>query len=327
MKDRYFQFIRGILIFLVILIHCMYQNDSIYSNYINIVIRSTINFCVAVFIFLSGYFTNREKVLENSKKYIHHRFKRLVIPLFIFSLLYTFIGILKKDVNLVEVILKFISFKSAPHLYYIVVLFQLVVLTPIILKALKNKYLKIILYLITPMYLIFLGVLKIGFNIDIPFYQYYFAGWLIYYILGLEHDKIKVKSNPTILILTLTFTIITNICVYNINTSTYNYVTSQLNICNMLYILVIIPIFLDRKSKYISSKINSVIEKIGDFSFGIYFIHILVLKVLGLIFEPIKLRFILYYILMSISTLVISYILIYLFKKITKNKFDKYLGF
>lgn len=111
MKDRYFQFIRGILIFLVILIHCMYQNDTIYSNYINIIIRSTINFCVAIFIFLSGYFTNKEKVSENPKKYIYNRFKRLIIPLFIFSLLYTFIEILKCNTNLIKIILKFFSLK------------------------------------------------------------------------------------------------------------------------------------------------------------------------------------------------------------------------
>lgn len=181
--------------------------------------------------------------------------------------------------------------------------------------------------MITPIYLLSLGVLKIYFDIDIPFYQYPFVGWIIYYILGIEHDKIKIKIHPIFLLAILIVAIITNIFIYNTNYSLYSYVTSQLNICNMFYVLGIIPIILGLKSRYNSSKINSLIEKIGDLSFGIYFIHILVLEVLKMIFKFTNFNFILYYLLMSISTLAISYILIYLFKKVTKSKFDKYLGF
>ena len=152
MKNRYFQFIRGILIFLVVLIHCMYENEIVKDNYINIVIRWCINFCVAEFIFLSGYFVNKEKVKENPKKYIVSRFKRLIIPLLMFSFIYTIIGVLKGNWNIKESILRFITFKSEAHLYYVVVLFQLVIITPLILKLLENKKIKILLYAITPIY-------------------------------------------------------------------------------------------------------------------------------------------------------------------------------
>ena len=103
--------------------------------------------------------------------------------------------------------------------------------------------------------------------------------------------------------------------------------TSQLNVFNMFYVLGIIPILIDRNSKYTSSKIGLLIEKIGDNSFGIYFIHLLVLKGLRIIFKLDYFNFGMYYLIMSVSTLFISYILIKLFKNITKTKFDKYLGF
>ena len=327
MKNRYFQFIRGILIFFVVLIHCMYENEIVKVNYINIVIRCCVNFCVALFIFLSGYFVNKEKVQENPKKYIVSRFKRLIIPLLIFSFLYTIIGALKENWSVKESILRFITFKSEAHLYYVVVLFQLVIITPIILKVLEKKKIKIVLYAITPIYLIILGVLRIFVNTQIPFYQFLFCGWIIYYILGIEHDKIKTKTNYALALVLLGISIIINVYTYSKNPSLYPYVTSQLNICNMFYVLGIIPIIVDKNSKYTSSKISCIIEKVGDNSFGIYFIHLMVLKILRLFFRAFKFNFIIYYLIMSVSTLFVSYILIKLFKKITKNKFNKFLGF
>ena len=69
-KNEYFQAVRGICICAVILIHC--QNGLAFKfeefpNNINyfywIFSRQFLNFCVATFFFLSGYFVNKEKVL------------------------------------------------------------------------------------------------------------------------------------------------------------------------------------------------------------------------------------------------------------------------
>ena len=91
MKNRYFQFLRGILIFVVILIHTIYLNNEKYINCINIGIRCLINFCVPLFIFISGYFVNKSKVKDNPRKYIKSRFYKIVIPLVCFSFVYTMI--------------------------------------------------------------------------------------------------------------------------------------------------------------------------------------------------------------------------------------------
>ena len=69
-QNRYFQFIRGILIYFVIFIHCMYENYNPYANIFNIIIRNIINLGVPIFIFMAGYFTNKEKVLNTPKEYI-----------------------------------------------------------------------------------------------------------------------------------------------------------------------------------------------------------------------------------------------------------------
>ena len=72
-KNEYFQAVRGICICAVILIHC--QNGLSFKfeefpNNINyfywIFSRQFLNFCVATFFFLSGYFVNKEKVLHTT---------------------------------------------------------------------------------------------------------------------------------------------------------------------------------------------------------------------------------------------------------------------
>ena len=88
-KDKYFQFLRGILITLVILIHAMYENNNLYINCINIILRNVINFVVPMFIFISAYFAKKEKF--NQRTYMKNRIKKLLIPLIMWSAFYSVI--------------------------------------------------------------------------------------------------------------------------------------------------------------------------------------------------------------------------------------------
>lgn len=55
-KSQYWQIIRGICILAVIMIHCPQE------KYIWLGIRQIINFPVALFIFMAGYFVNLQKI-------------------------------------------------------------------------------------------------------------------------------------------------------------------------------------------------------------------------------------------------------------------------
>lgn len=78
-KDIYWQYIRGICVLCVILIHCKngidYRNVTNYSWNFDywLILRQVINFPVAIFIFLAGYFTNIKKVQEAPLTYISNR--------------------------------------------------------------------------------------------------------------------------------------------------------------------------------------------------------------------------------------------------------------
>lgn len=73
-KSEYWQAIRGICILAVIMIHCPTgQEYSINETYAWLVLRQIINFPVALFIFMAGYFVNTDKVEHGTRTYVLNR--------------------------------------------------------------------------------------------------------------------------------------------------------------------------------------------------------------------------------------------------------------
>lgn len=70
-KNDFWQIVRGVCILAVILIHCPSGGSygSIETS-VWLILRQFINFPVAIFFFMSGYFTNIQKCLQNPGKYI-----------------------------------------------------------------------------------------------------------------------------------------------------------------------------------------------------------------------------------------------------------------
>jgi len=69
-KSEYWQIVRGVCILAVIMIHCPSgYNFSTADGTVWLVVRSLINFPVALFIFMAGYFVNAEKVKQNTIVY------------------------------------------------------------------------------------------------------------------------------------------------------------------------------------------------------------------------------------------------------------------
>lgn len=100
---------------------------------------------------------------EFSYKYwIIYRVGRLCIPFIVWSLLYSGLSFLKivhsgNEIYWLGFIYRFIVGKSATPFYYIVVLMQLTMITPWLVKIVKqNGIINRILWLVTPLYLVYL---------------------------------------------------------------------------------------------------------------------------------------------------------------------------
>lgn len=137
-KNIFLQTIRGICIILVILIHCRYVTEKRYEwhNY-SLILRQFINFPVAVFIFLSGYFTDVSK--EYSVDVMLKRLRRLIIPYIVWSIIYTIIDwVASGEYSIILLIKNLFLGTASGQMYFILVMVQLTMLVPAI-KYMLNK--------------------------------------------------------------------------------------------------------------------------------------------------------------------------------------------
>ena len=142
-KSLYWQQIRTFCILAVIMIHCpngTNLNQDSLQFWLYIILRSVVNFPVAVFFFMAGYFINRDKVKNNCTFFLLNRGVRLIIPYLIWSLVYESLSIVRgNSIDLFTIVKHLLIGKAASPFYYIVVLVQLTLLTPLLIKI-NGKY-------------------------------------------------------------------------------------------------------------------------------------------------------------------------------------------
>lgn len=82
-KSEYWQLVRGICILAVIMIHCPSGIEySVIGRNCWLILRQLINFPVAMFIFMAGYFLIIDKIRENICIYLLNRGGATANPVF-----------------------------------------------------------------------------------------------------------------------------------------------------------------------------------------------------------------------------------------------------
>lgn len=288
-RSVYWQIIRGICILSVIMIHCPSGLDySENSFYCWVILRQIINFPVALFVFMSGYFTYTERVRRTPADYVLNRMKRLLIPFLIWSSLYTVFHILESlrrglTINWFRLIYQFAIGKAAAPFYYIVVMLQLTLLTPWLVKLLEKEKNRWLLYLLTPAYLVIIYSYNLLAGHMPPLYETLFPAWLLFYILGLDCKKgrwnqIIQKSNVGWILLLLCVSVMEAYILLQEGCSV-GFASSQIKFSSFGYTIALI-FWLQKKYKT-DDEIHSegwMFWKIaGDYSYGIFYIHIFIL--------------------------------------------------
>lgn len=189
-KDQFWQGIRGIAIISVVLIHCKtgmgyIQGTDALSKFnfsYWFIIRNIITFAVAVFLFMSGYFVNIEKAIKEPGTFIKKRFIRLIIPYTVWSFIY-FIWNGRNGVFKIGSFVNNFFTGVDTHLYYILVLLQFVIITPLLAKwAVNNKKW---IFIITPLWTVVEYYMRIKLGRDVSHDSVLIFPWIIFYYLGL----------------------------------------------------------------------------------------------------------------------------------------------
>ncbi len=294
-RDNYWQGVRGLCIICVVLIHCsnglsFYNQPGLAWNYYFWIIeRQIINFPVAVFIFLSGYFIPVDKLSANPKEYLSCRMKKLLPSYLIWTSIYTaitFVHFLKQHQLLpIKTIIEYYCLGQAQvPLYFIVVLIQLTLLTPLLIRCVQSKHLHKLMFAITPLYLLFVYYYQLRYNTLLASSQTFFPAWFGFYYIGLT---VRIKGLPKLqrqnsfiyslafLLFALGLSLLESYILLQHGISAL-FVISQIKFSSYLYVLALLNfLFAIKPNKTIFT--SKLLINIGNNSFGIFYVHMLIL--------------------------------------------------
>lgn len=275
MNDRSnrIQVLRGTAIFAVVLIH------TCPLGWEEVVYRPFMNFGVALFLFLSGYLTriDDEKWTDKAKK----RIVRVIVPYVIWTVIYTFLFASPH-----RLLFNMLTTRAAIMLYYIFVYVQFVLLTPLLGVLAKSKY-RALGWLVTPVSLIAFKYFWVISGIPIPscvslLWKISCFGWFTFYYMGIVigNGMIKVDYKRGILITLLLLSILLQMgeayLLQQVGTNNYG---TQLKITSILSSVL----FLLLAYQYITcgKGYSKALSFLGNYSFGVFFLHMLFVKLLS----------------------------------------------
>ncbi len=320
-KNYFLQLMRGICILAVILIHCKnglsYESGSYWYNY-GVFMRQLLNFPVAVFIFLAGYLT---PPLKNYTTWTSKRLKRLIVPYLIWTCIYLLYRIItKSELSVFFIIKSLLCGSAAGHLYYIVVLVQLVIMTPLLEKMLNKNGFYMILFTCTMYYIFFYLLEFVG--ITLPLRGVLFPAWLLFYYLGLyirnTNSKyiFRCKYMPIFVAILVSFAEGYFIIKY---LKDYGFSVTQVKFSSAIYAVTIINLLLHKINTKIDKDNMGV--KIGDVSYGIYYIHFLFINIISDFIQCFdKMPLPIYQLIEAVVVVGTSYFVITMTKKLAPKK-------
>jgi peptidoglycan/LPS O-acetylase OafA/YrhL len=229
---------------------------------------------------------------------------------------------------------------SSTQLYFILVLVQLTLLSPFLVRTIQeNKYTKI-LFLITPIYLLFVYGYVFLFGKQFVLTQTFFPAWLIFYYYGLW---VKIKGNPHLLrrkialkytlflVIALGISILESQLIKN-NGYPIGFAASQIKFSSFIYAFMVINLIFIGRDIDINKEFKA-LRVLGDESYGIYYVHMIWIYIISKAIDSIPIPMVfnilpLYQIIQAGLTLLFSYFSIQITKVLLGKRIaNKAVGF
>ncbi len=221
--------------------------------------------------------------------YVLHRGGELLLPYFVWSSLYLIKDfVLCGNVSVRHIIYAFCAGKAVGPFYYIVVLVQLTLLTPWLVKIKKRKW----MFAVTPLYLICLYIFNLYVGQMPRLYETLFPAWFLFYLMGLDCREGKLVGAITRvrnwwIVVALGVSVVEAVVLLQVGCA-IGFASSQIRFGSFLYTSVIALVLMKNKEgKNTTGQIdqndlhgvNRLLASIGDCSYGIFYAHMLVLMV------------------------------------------------
>ena len=316
-RNNMVQVFRALAIIAVVMIH------TTPLGYWQVFCRPFINFSVATFLFLSGYLTDVDN--DNWKTFYKKRIIRVIIPYIIWTVLYSL-----KYFNIGNLLVNLLTAQAAAPIYYVFVYIQFVLLTPLLGKLARSRY-QILGWFIAPVSVIIFNYYRLLTGTELnPYISLLWndscLGWFSFYYLGLILGNKIIEKHYSIKVLAILYlaSIVMQMAegygwlmLGETNCGTQLKLTSLLT--SSLFLLIIFSTLqcsrFDIKNKFL--------RILGDYSFGIYLCHIMVMNLLSIILPFYKT---IPYPINSAIIVLLSLCCCYIGAKICGERVSKWLG-
>lgn len=345
-RDPSFDAFRGLAIIAVVAIHtfatCFSRRYSIageWNFFFLVACRQLLNFAVPAFIFISGYWMAKKPIrsLQDYRAFLIRRLTRVLIPyLFWSSILLGYEAIKTHDIDVQQIIFKLLTGTAISPYFFIILIAQLYVITPLLHYVNRKPYGLILVLIVNVISLLLRYLSKLHFNYWFPSISPFYS-WIIFYEIGLlvgrsdnkifAAKKVRFFILPALLVSLLASELEGMILLLKYNI--LDFAVSAVKYSSFLYSICIIIAFLHLR-KHLSQRPEFLVT-IGNYSFGIYLIHIPVLhQVANLVqksstiysFQP------LYQFIVVLITISICFVLIRITRELFPKSFCyKILGF
>ena len=343
-RDLSFQAFRGIAIICVVAIHSIVGSENFsHSNwnfYFIFIYRQLLNFAVPAFLFISGYWVAKENFnnLKEYKFFLNKRLKKVLVPYFFWSLFAILLSItlFGFDLSSKTIIYKLLTGGAMGPYYFLLLIAQLYIITPILIYLLnKQSNGLIIIISLNFLSLLVLYIIRIYLNINPPLalYALPFYSWIIFFALGIfvKNHNVSNKCTSYRIYLLLIFFIILSCteAYFLLKLNLTSFAFSAVKFSSFFYSIAVCFAFLKLRQKI--KNWPQILVKLGDYSFGIYLIHIFIIhfitKALNQIDILVSIQPIFQFIAL-VSTISISYIVIVIIRNVTPRYFwANLLGF
>ena len=317
-RSKKIQVLRGLAIIAVVFIHTTPVGMA------QVFCRPFLNFAVGLFLFLSG-------MLSDAKKWKPaKRLLKVLIPYFIWTFIYTLMISFRYPEWILKNYIHYLVFgNAAAIMYYIFVYCEFTLLIPLIDKLANSRY-KYFGFVISPLEIICMRLIPMIIGSQLPkliaaVMNVSCLGWftLFYlgYLIGNGHIKVRQKTSSILLIWAVS--------IFVQMLEGYWYYSMGITNCGTQMKLSAIfssSLFCLMAYKYIesdSTQINKPLVILGDYSFGIYFSHLAIKKVLSLI--PGYDTYVIYPF-SALILLVISFMIVITGHKVL-GRYSKYIAF
>ena len=175
-------------------------------------------------------------------------------------------------------------------MYYILLLLQMEIILPYIIRGLRNHRVHTFLWMITPLYLVYVYIWYFITDVHPPLYGTLVPAYFIFYLLGLEIQENKSiirrygQRGEILMIIGLFLSIVEAVMLDWLGMPMF--AVSQLKLSSFIYSIALIIVLLKHEKTIEKTRgLGLILHQLGDDSYAVFFLHCLWLRVFGVVMK------------------------------------------